>query len=355
MRRHRPSLIALVVLLLSLTGCGDTVAGGADGDDKPPLRVPVGPTTWDASAPAWFVDGTLHVGDEAVPLPGVVDRFVVAPTGVYWQRGELLMFTSAEGDTRRVDDVGAADLAISADRSVVAFVDATRGPVDRYGTHVAHLVVADTRTGRIRYRTPDEAPPKGADLADLYEETSPFLAGVAADRAFFRGTTVTLADGSMKQQTTDPDGVGQYVGLADTRFTDGYHVGISGDGPTRRVETSSAFAVGRLSPDRRLLLDQTMGTPAAVVYDAATGRQRRLGSPWGTFALTAWVDDDTFYGVASKVVDPRTEGRVVAQQVVMCEQATLRCTPVSPVLDFHDTYESGQQPNLLMETSGTGR
>ncbi|MGZ8744248.1 MAG: hypothetical protein ACXWXO_15120 [Nocardioides sp.] len=81
----------------------------------------------------WLYDGTLHVGAQTVELGEGVDQLVLGATGVYWMRGQTLMFTSAEGGTQEVEDVGWGDLAVSADRSVFATVDQSRGPTDEYG------------------------------------------------------------------------------------------------------------------------------------------------------------------------------------------------------------------------------
>ncbi|MCR8526622.1 hypothetical protein NPM17_27400, partial [Escherichia coli] len=129
------------------------------------------------TAPAWLLDGTLHVGRRTVELGDDVDQFALGATGVYWMRGRTLMFTSAEDDTQRVEDVGWGNLAVSADRSVFATVDQSRGPTDRYGTHVLQVAAFNTRTGEQLYRTPDEEPDPSDDLADLYSETMPLLQG----------------------------------------------------------------------------------------------------------------------------------------------------------------------------------
>lgn len=98
---------------------------------------------------------------------------VLGATGVYWVLAPRLMFTSAEGDTQEVASVGWTNLAVSADRSVFATVDQSRGPTDEYGTHVLQVAAFDTRTGAQLYRTPDAEPDDGGDLADLYGEIMP--------------------------------------------------------------------------------------------------------------------------------------------------------------------------------------
>ena len=313
------------------------------------FTLPVGPTEWDVSAPAWFHDGRLHVGDRTVELGDRVDQFVLGPTGVYWMRGQTLMFTSAEGSTQEVEDVGWDNLEVSADRSVFATVDQSRGPTDDYGTHVLQVAAFDTRTGEQLYRTPDEEPDEGEDLTDLYGEIMPLLHGVSNERVFFDDTTIDLDDGSTVPASQDADGIDVYEGYAETLFPDGYHVSIRETGRRRVLAKSSLFGVGRLSPDRSTIFDLSMWPTAAVVYESTTGLPRPIDAPWEHFVLVGWSDEDTFFGVAEHI-DVHAVGNVLrAKQVVTCELRTLACTPVSPVLK---TKDDGQSPDLLMEGSG---
>lgn len=327
------ALVVAVVTTVALAGCGDAAPEAEP--DSGTRTIPVGTTTWDATAPAWYDRGTLHVGERSVSLGRGVDSFVVSPTGAYWMRGSTLRFTSADGATVTVGDGIWNNLAISADGSVVAFVDQAHGPTDHYGTHVAQLVVFDTRTGEQLYRTPDEKPGADEDLAALYPEVMPLLHGVSPERAFFDGRTIALSDGSEVEATRDGEGGVVYADYADTLFPDGYRVTITGQGRHRRQVEVSSYAVGRLSPERTLLFDLFVSPGPQVVYDAATGRQRPLDAPWSHFDLAGWVDDDTFFGLAIKTGGG---GVTVADQVVTCEVSTLACTPVSRVIpvDFED-------------------
>ena len=338
----RAAAVAAVLLPLALAGCGiATVA------DEEPFALPVGPTEWDATAPAWYADGTLHVGERTVELGDRVDQFVLGATGVYWMRGQTLWFTSAEGETEKVENVGWGNLAVSADRSVFATVDQSRGPTDDYGTHVIQVAAFDTRTGEQLYRTPDQEPDDGADLADLYGEIMPLLTGVSDERLFFDGATIDLADGSSTEASQDADGIEVYVGLAETLFPDGYHVNIGGEGRHRELTGSSLYGVGRLSPDRSTIFDVSQWPTDAVAYEARTGRQRPIDAPWEHFTLVGWNDEDTFFGVAERI-DPDALEVLRAKQVVTCEVRTLACTPVSPVIATDDE-EQGQYPTFLVE------
>ncbi len=339
-------IVVSVLVCVAVAGCGDTTSGGG----AKPFTLLVGPTRWDATAPAWFQDGTLHVGDRSVELGDGVEQFVLGATGAYWVRGAELMFTSAEGRTQKVATPGQSELAVSADRSVLATVDQSRGPTDEYGTHVLQAAVFDTRTGEQLYRTPDEEPDDGADLADLYEETTPLLHGVSTDRLFFDNATIDLHDGSRNPTTADSEGVGVYAGMDQTLFPDGYSVAIRGEGRRRELADSEVWGVGRLSPDRSTIFDVSMWPTPAVVYDAETGRQRRLDAPWDHFTLVAWSDEDTFFGVAQRIDEDNVDNVLRAQQVVSCELRTLACTPVSPVIPTQ--VDQGGGPTFLVEATG---
>ncbi len=338
-----------VLACLVLAGCGESTGTGASYGD--PFRLPVGPTEWDTSAPAWLHEGTLHVGDRTVQLGSQVDQFVLGATGVYWMSGATLMFTAADGATQEVEDVRWGNLAVSADRTVFATVDQSRGPTDEYGTHVLQLAVFDTRTGEQLYRTPDEKPDDGDDLADLYGEIMPLLHGVGNDLVFFDGSTIDLDDGSPTPSTTDKDYQEVYPGYDETLFPEGYRVSIRGEGRRRELSESSMYGYGLLSPDRNTIFDMGVRPSVAVAYDAATGRQRRIDAPWHHFTLVGWSDDDTFFGVAEHIVDDHPDNAVRAKQVVSCELRTLDCTPVSPVIPTEDDG-AGRFPAFLVEGSG---
>jgi hypothetical protein len=340
-------VVVRVLACLALAGCGESTGSATHGK---PFTLPVGPTTWDVTAPAWFHDGTLHVGARTVELGDRVDLFVLGATGVYWMRGGTLMFTSAEGATEKVEEVGWGNLAVSADRSVLATVDQSRGPTDKYGTHVLQMAAFDTRTGKQLYRTPDEKPDDDDDLADLYGEIMPLLHGVSGDRAFYDGNTINLDDASTVPANEDADGVDVYDGYAETLFPDGYRVSIRGEGRHRELSRSSIFAVGRLSPDRSTIFDLSMWPTAAVVYDAKTGLQRPIDAPWEHFTLGGWSDDDTFFGAAERIDDHHPVNSLRDRQVVTCELRTLVCTPVSPVIPTDDKHQGRSSP-FLMEGS----
>lgn len=327
---------------LVLAGCGDSTGSTSDA----PFTLPVGSTMWDTSAPAWVADGTLHLGEQTVRLGPGVDQFVLGATGAYWVRNGVLMFTDAEGSTEQVADVGWSNLAVSADRSVLATVDQSRGPTDRYGTHVIQLAVFDTTTGEQLYRTPDEEPDRDDDLADLYSETMPLLAGVSTEHAFFDATTIDLSDGSSTPVTQDAERVDDYVGRAETLFPEGYRVSIRGEGSRRVLTDSSAYGYGLLSPDRSTIFDIGTWPADAVVYDASTGRERTIEAPWEHFTLAGWSDESTFFGVAEEI-DEDADNVLQARQVVTCTVRTLTCLAASPVLAAQPPTERAPRPFLL--------
>ncbi len=327
---------------LVLAGCGDSTGSASDA----PFTLPVGSTMWDTSAPAWVDDGTLHVGEQTVRLGPGVDQFVLGATGAYWVRDGVLLFTDPEGSTERVADVGWSNLAVSADRSVLATVDQSRGPTDRYGTHVLQVAVFDTTTGEQLYRTPDEEPERDDDLTDLYSETMPLLAGVSNEHVFFDDTTIDLDDGSTTPSAPDDEGVDVYEGLAETLFPEGYRVHVQSAGERRVPADSSAYGTGLLSPDRSTLFDTGVWPAAAVAYDAETGRERPIDAPWEHFTLTGWSDPQTFFGVAERI-DEDADNVLQARQVVSCTVQALTCAPVSPVIPAESPSESEPRAFLL--------
>lgn len=343
-RRALGCALAAVVL----AGCGDAGTGSSDGEG---LRLPVGQRTWDAvTAPTWVEDGTLHVGDQTVTLGKRVDQFVLGATGAYWIRAGTLMFTDTAGHTTKVKHVGWDNIAVSADRSVFATVDQSRGPTDKYGTHVIQAAVFDTRTGKQIYRTPDKAPKKGDDLADLYSELMPLLHGVSDDQLFFDDQTINLADGASTPSRQDSEGSDVYQGYADTLFPEGYRVSMTGEGKTRKLVEPSMFTVGVQSPDESTLFDVGSWPADAVVYDAKTGDQADIRAPWDHFTLAGWQDADTFFGVAERIDEDNDTNVLRDRQVVTCKLRTLSCAPVSQVIATDDR-DDGQYPTFLTEGS----
>lgn len=345
-RRGAAVFAAAALAALPLTGCGHLT----DASGNEPFTLPVGPTRWDATAPSWFHDGVLHVGDHTVRLGEDVEKYVLGATGAYWMRGQTLMFTSADGDTQRVHDVGWGNLAVSADRTVLATVDQSRGPVDDYGTHVMQLAVFDTRTGEQLYRTPDADPPDGADLADLYSETMPLLQGVSTTQAFYDHATIDLAEGTETPTVTDPEGGEVFVGYAKTLLTDGYPVALREQGRRRVLADSEVWGTGRLSPDRTTLFDTGMWPARAVAYDAATGAPRPIQAPWGHFTLAGFTDPDTIFGVAEQIDPDHPVNVLRARQVVSCDLPALTCSPLSSVLSIRP-LQADDGPGFLTEGS----
>lgn len=371
MRTSRAALTSLaigtaiaVLCTATLSACGEEQT--SDEADGPPARLPVGAGTWDDQAPSWVVDEVLHVGEETVPLPGVVDAYVVTAHGAYWLRGDVLHLTDTAGRDARIAEVDGSSLMVSPDRSRIAVVDDTSGPTDSYGTHVQQLVVYDADTGRQVYRTPDEEPDRGEDLADLYEEISPLLTNLTDDRAVFGDQLIDLATGETSDLPTDGEGLALPDGEQTGRvlYRDGFHVGVQVIRGRAEIVASEAFGTGRLAPDRRLVLDASQSPAPPVAYDARTGEQQRLRLEgdlrMDSFDLAAFLDDGTFYGLAGsrRTLDggppayPGDEGTQSAQ-VVRCRQRTLRCTPLSPAVDVSEVTDGRPVP-LLVEGRAAG-
>ena len=61
-----PRAAAVLLLLCALlAGCGS-----AGSSDPAPRTLAVGPTSWDVSAPAWYLHRVLHVGKRTVKTQG---------------------------------------------------------------------------------------------------------------------------------------------------------------------------------------------------------------------------------------------------------------------------------------------
>ena len=353
MRRRRPCDVARVSTRriatalaagVLLAACGTSTGTPPSEAGGEPFPLPVGPSEWKRTSPAWLLDGTLHVGGEQVRLARDAGPFVLGATGAYWMRGSDLMFTSTAGETQLVAPTGWGNIAISADHTVVATVDQSRGPTDQYGTHVMQVAAFDTRTGEQLYRTPDEEPDRDADLADGYSETMPLLDGVSDTRLFYAGRTIELDDGSSTPWGTDPEGGNVYEGYRETLFPDGYRVAVRERGAGLELADSEAWGVGRLSPDRSTLFDVTRWPTPAVAYDAETGHRRVVDAPWDHLILGPFDDEGSFTAIAQQV-GTRPDVGVGAQQVVQCRVATLRCTPVSPVVRPRGV----ELPTLMLE------
>lgn len=338
--RRIGAVLGVVVLGSVLVGCGGGTAGEAGEGPAAPLRLPVATAAaaevgWNPRAPAWYADGVLTVGERRLAVGPDLDTFVLGATGAYWLDGTRLRFTAADGRTQEVADLGMSEVAVSADHTTLAVVDAAQGPTDRYGTRVRQVVVLDTRTGVERYRTPDEQPDGGADLADLYEETSPLLHGVSDERVFFDGATTDLADGSDQPTSTDADGLTTYADETTTRFPEGYRTGVRQDGDRRLATDRPAYGTGVLSPDRRTLLDTGSWPTPAVAYDARTGAPRAVEAPWDHLVLGGWTDRSTFFGVAEDIAEDDLDGPLQAWRPVTCDtrgRGTVRCTPLGPAV-----------------------
>ena len=202
-------IVAVLVAFLVLAGWE---LDGHPGTGAP-FELPVGSTEWDVGGPARLQNGVLHVGDRTVRIGDSPTAYAVGPTGVYWIDGQVLRFTSAEGDTREVRDLQWSSLSVSPDGSTLALLDGSRGPTDEHGTHVLQVVVFDTRTGEQLYRTPDEEPAAGTDLGDLYEETAPYLGRVSNEHVSIHGVTIDIASGTVR--------VDEAGSLGELLFADG--------------------------------------------------------------------------------------------------------------------------------------
>ena len=194
-------VVVVLVVFLALAACD------LDPRSRPaPFELPVGSSEWNLSGPSSIQDDVLRVGNQSVRLGDGVSEYALSPTGAYWMNGQVLTFTSSTGDTQEVRNLEWSSLVVSPDLSTLALLDGSHGPVDEYGTHALQVVVFDTRTGEQLYRTPDEEPEAGNDLADLYEETSPYVDEVSNEHVALDGITIDIATGVVT--VDDPESLG---------------------------------------------------------------------------------------------------------------------------------------------------
>ncbi|CAM3796284.1 hypothetical protein [Nocardioides zeicaulis] len=203
---HSRKVAAAALACMVVAGCGGITRGAAE---AVPFELPVGPTGWDVSEASWLQNGVLHVGSRRVTIGDAPTGYAVAPTGVYWLDGHVLMFTSATGDTQEVRDLQWSSLAISPDRSTLALLDDSHGPTDEHGTHALQVVVFDTGTGEQLYRTPAAKSWTGGDLADFYGDAVPDLDEVSDAGVSIDGITIDHTTGEVTVR--EPGSLGELL------------------------------------------------------------------------------------------------------------------------------------------------
>lgn len=207
-RRPARAIVATLATVLVLAGCGDEKATRA--------AWPAAEATVEAHGLVWAAGSTIHLGDgSTLDAGGPIRSFVVAKGGAYvvpdtasdeqpWP--ELLRVAPDGSEPLRVHPESDS-LAVSPDGRHLAFLDRS-GERDDYDTPLAEAVVIDLETGTEVHRSADGmGDPDVDDLADLYEDATPYVLGVDDEHAWIQTVgdirSVDLATGDVEVVETD--------------------------------------------------------------------------------------------------------------------------------------------------------
>jgi hypothetical protein len=188
----RTTVLGLVLVASMLSACGD---------DEPAAQPR--PVVIDPDALVWAERSTVHVGDETYDLGRRIVRSMErTPYGLYLEltrhplNGPFVdVFFDGE-DMTPIEDVY-CDVITSPDGELAAWVDRS-GP-ERPAGEVARVVVVETATGETVFESADGmGGEEGDDLADLYEELSPQVVDLTADRLVW-----VNAEGTRRYVTSD--------------------------------------------------------------------------------------------------------------------------------------------------------
>ncbi len=325
MTPHRtPAVLLPLVLLLGalLAGCGD------DGSGDPAAEWPAADDGVELRGLVWAAGSTIHLGDGSTLDAGAPIRsyvvaqggaYVVPDTGSDEQPWPELLRVGPGGTERLGVHPERGSLASSPDGRYLAFLDRS-GERDEYDTPLAEAVVVDLETGEELLRSDDGmGDPAVDDLADLYEDATPYVLGVDDGHAWYRTPgdvrSVDLATGDVEV------------------FEDTWEVG---EEPWSGADAEESAAE---SPDGRWAIrDGRIGedwhAPRLVADDGRTVTTRLTAAglgldPWQPapedleWFLDSWVDDTHAAGSA-RVSDLGGERWVL----VTCAVADGTCTVV---------------------------
>ncbi|MEH3034826.1 MAG: hypothetical protein PGN07_12590 [Aeromicrobium erythreum] len=321
------SACVLVVGLGLLAGCGSSAG------EPLPERLPAGSTV-SLRDVAWASGRTVHVGDRTVRAPAGVEQVAVTTGGLYLRAGPRLLVVTGD----RVRDTGQrlrGGFVVDPAGRHLAYLDASHGPRDDFGTRRLTAVLWDLRTHtRVADSSTDLGDPGSDDLTDLYEETEPRVLGFVDD-SLVVGTTdgyrrIALSDGRERGLRVE-DGTSPLAATQGGFATSADRVG----GRWRVDPFDGRLAV--LSPTRRFLLVSEDGL-RWIVTD-------RRGRPFTVPGLPRvvqpgpWLDDYTLTLIAFDAAQDPTA-------ILRCDLAARRCTDVArgPVL--------GDAPVLGSQTAG---
>lgn len=321
--RRLPAVAAALLALGALpAGCGD------DGSGDPGSDWPAAGDGVELRGLVWAAGSTLHLGDGTTLDAGVPIRsyvvaqggaYVVPDTGSDEQPWPELLRVGPEGTERLGVHPERRSLASSPDGRYLAFLDRS-GERDRYDTPLAEAVVVDLETGEEILRSDDGmGNPAVDDLADLYEDATPYVLDVGDEQAWYR-TPGDLR--SVDLATGDVDVVEDTWDVGEEPWSDDRAEELAADSPDGRWTIRG----GELAPDwqaPRLVADD--GTTVTTRLTAAD-----LGvDPWQPapddvqWFLDSWVDDNRAAGSA-RIHDAGEETWVL----VTCAVADGACSVV---------------------------
>lgn len=336
--------LSALSLVLLVAGCGDDPAQGGD---WPASTDPV-----DGTGIVYYADGAVHLDHgSSIELGAEPAGFVVAGDGVYFvaqeegpqdggaQDGgaqddkdsapELLLATK-DGVESTGAEADPGSLTASPDGRYLAFIDATTGAKDTYGTSVATAVVVDLVEGEELVRsTAGMGDPDGDDdLADLYEDASgPEILAVTEDEVY-----VATPDDYWVYDLED--GEGEVL-------------------PEPAVVTGAPWAEDEddgLNPSGTWRIRDPLDGPPQF-EPVAGGRPVVTTSDYGTWGVGSWLDDESVLtsGVGDPdAFDPRADDTRV---LLICRLPSGRCDPVPGTEGGVILPANG----LRLERSATGR
>lgn len=304
-------------------GCGTTPPGsGTPSAPSTPTTPPQATPNADEPVFAyaelvWAQGSVIHVDQTRFELPGeTVDWLAWSPSRLCFgtRVGEAYRVSSFDGTTRT--DLGSVDgrVVTSPDGALAAWID--RDGPERPAGRAAQLVVQDTATGKIVYRTSEGmGGEEGDDLGDRYEELPPSVTAIRGDSVFW----------------TDAEGGGWHV---VTDVTSGSSQRGETDWPVPLTLTAGHEYS---SPDGRFRVDASeTGKLRVSPHQPDFGGEFQTQAGWiGDHTLVAVVQDQ-FEWAWDPTVPDQTPGRIVA-----CDLAAGTCATLIDVVGVRDLVFAG--------------
>lgn len=322
---HSVRMAACGLGLALTAGCGMSTPLPA-APSTPPATTPSvttapSPTTGQPSFTGaelvWAQRSLLHVDDAVYDLsPQVIDWVAWSPSRLYLGEHAGETFRTIWFDGTSQTDLGRVDgrVVTSPDGSLAAWID--RDGPERPAGRVAQLVVQDTTTAEVVYRTSEGmGGEEGDDLGDRYEELPPSVTAIRGDSVFW----------------TDAEGGGWHV-VTDVT-----------SGSSQRGETGWPVPLTLTggyqysSPEGRFRVDASETGKLRVSPDQPDfGGEFQTQAGWiGDHTLVAVVQDEFEWSWDPNVPD-ETPGRIVA-----CDLDLGSCTKLLDVVGVLDLVFAG--------------